>query len=153
MAFPNRVTLISTARLPRAIGTTTLVQALAAVGGCQLPSILESSSQSPSRIIVKWPTSQIVIEPVSPRINSQPTPGMGIGKETLIQFANAIHQTGRDQCLVLDHDVFGSLDRCALDEAFSLIEASACQIIAFLSSIILSMVSIPFRKFVHQKTR
>jgi hypothetical protein len=150
MAFPNRITLISTARLPRGLGTTTLVHALAAVGGCPLSSILlESCSQNRSRIAVKWPTSQMVIEPIPPRTHLQSTPDIGIAKGTLIQLANAIHHTGRDQCLVLDRDVFDALDRCALKEAFTLLEASACQIIAFFSSVSLSMISSRFRKLVH----
>ncbi len=136
MAFSKRITLIKTSPPPRALGKTTLVFALAAVGGCGLPShLLEPSSQNPSRIVVKWPNSQMVIEPVFPRTDSEPIFGLPAGEKTVVQLANAIQQTGRDQCLVLDRDAFGCLDRRWLAKAFSLIEGSVCQIIAFLPSI------------------
>jgi hypothetical protein len=149
MQFPHRVTLIST---QRALGATTLVRAIATIGGCSVPHHLRKSpGQSQARITVKWSRQEMPIEPVSPATDPELPSSLRVGQWTLVQLAQALQQAERDQCLALDREVFDIWDLAALAEGFRLIESSSCQIIAFLSPVALSSLSIRIRKLVRHE--
>jgi len=132
LEFHPRLTVI---KCPIASGATTLVRALAAAAGAELPSSLIRRNQS-FRLQAVWETSGVTLE--LPLV-TQPPPFLDArcsrsspagGEQMLFAIRKWLCTTGRDFAAVFDVDCWACLDRVHLLDYWNLLTKVDCQVVA-----------------------